>query len=192
MCLAYLATSLWCFLQSVVTTEKEASSGRGKEKGASLQPECSQGSGGVSLLNRDVLSATVVFDTWSFLTPGKGKFLWLSENQKGLRIFSLSSTEHYLWSEFYSVVLSSVIQSLCHWVRIQKYPSSSSLQQLLYSALLVHTVIRFKNYTVFNTIFISNWNCCLFLFRWKSLHKVCKPGKATWWSIVCEETEYSR
>lgn len=143
-------------------------------------------------LNRDVLSATVVFDTWSFLTPGKGKFLWLSENQKGLLIFSLSSTEHYLWSEFYSVVLSSVIQSLCHWVRIQKYPSSSSLQQLLYSALLVHTVIRFKNYTVFNTIFISNWNCCLFLFRWKSLHKVCKPGKATWWSIVCEETEYSR
>lgn len=76
-------------------------------------------------------------------------------------------------------------------LRIQKYPSSSSLQQLLYS-LLVHTVIRFKNYTVFNTIFISNWNCCLFLFRWKSLHKVCKPGKATWWSIVCEETEYSR
>lgn len=44
-------------------TEKEASSGRGKGKGASLQPEYSQGSGGVSLLNRDVLSATGVFDT---------------------------------------------------------------------------------------------------------------------------------
>lgn len=153
MCLAYLATAFWCFPQSIITTEKEPATDRSQRKrSASLQLEYSKASGSLSLLNRDGTFLAWVFDMWSFLKWEKGNFYDYVKTEKAFvcqACYQLSLISNLSFTPSFSALLfrAFVIESkhdIEHWVSIQKYPSSSSSQQLLCSALLVHTVFGLK------------------------------------------------
>lgn len=137
------------FPQSIVTTEKEPPTDRSQRKrSASLQPGYSKASGSLSLLDRDGTFHTQVFDTWSFLTWEKGNFYDSVKTEKAFvyqACYQLSIMSNLSFIPSFSALLfrAFVFESkhdIEHWGSSQKYPSSSSSQQLLCSALLVHTV----------------------------------------------------